>query len=503
METAPASTVASEKYEATQAQTTSAPRQKSPVKAERKDRNSASSEEDSDYTVDDNGKNINYKFEVKPKKSKKSVSNIDVGEKSVSDVERLNEKLRSGKGDERDFPHLYIAHYRGFHYSPEHFIADERRVHRQAKRTGQDTYAPAVLQASGVRFIAENVEVGLAQVQKSFEELSIDKPYEAYWQHVGKEEKKHVCASPELARLMRICNSYDGYKNDVEKGKFGSLKVPSSPYVATADEPYSALRYAFGLYHHQFDSSSPVLLPQYKTRLVQGEHPREFTDDGRPKHFHIGKVIVIVHSLSEYLASEAHHIPSLGSLGMISPGAHSAWESETAFKALIPGKYIVIEEDVRVPALGAHNPEIHLRRYGLKSKYNIFDHRKGEILGKRAKTTKDQKIDQDEAERILMDAIASYQSLRLLRRAKEYVEEKGGTLVYQALPEPNADQIPGQIPRQYVRQYGIKPVDIDESKTRNIKWRDDQKNELEQASSPPQNKDSATDSGPPQQPYDN
>lgn len=333
-------------------------------------------------------------------------------------VEELNQRLAHETGAERDFPHLYIAHYRGLTYLRDRFVRPhERRMHYRTSHARRTTYSPAVYDKSHVSYGTpepqeKQVESSVEDITDKFEQLSVTTPVPTYW----KTSTKRLFSSPLHRHHQRASNTYDAYHKEAvgrDQEELGHFDSPESPYVAAADGPYHALRYAFGL------------------KLPECQRPFAFRPDydqrtGYPRHHHMGKVLIFVHSLPEYLQEEAAHVPTLCALAEISAQTRSLDESETTFRTFVRGKYIVFEEIARVPSLAEYRSH-YQRRYGLTKR--LFNNRRKAIL--EARDEKEKKAAEEE----LCDRIAEYQARRLLRRAKEYVEARKGKLVYKKVPD--------------------------------------------------------------------
>lgn len=351
------------------------------------------------------------------------------GDENPQIIEELNERIKRKEGSENNYPNLYIAHYRGLHYLRDRFQTPHtRHVHIKTSHVKQTTHSPAIYYKTCIGFstpqpLKQQMSTSVDELTVNFEKMSIEKVVPSYW------SKDILFSSPERRLHQRLSNSYDGFHNDIMSGiyieELQGMNSPESPYVAAADGPYHALRYAFGL-----------KLPKCQRSFVFSPNYR---NGGKPKHSKLGKVLVFIHSLPEYANADASHIPSLGALGEINPQTRALDESETTFKTFVAGKYIILEEIAKVPSLVKYK-SYYKQKYGLTDKpikpnakkrdLNSFYTWKHEILEKAA--TEQQK---SEAENEFMDRIARYQARRIFRKAKEYINQVvNGKLVYQKVP---------------------------------------------------------------------
>lgn len=338
-------------------------------------------------------------------------------------IRKLNKKIDSQAVLESDYDNLYIAHFRGFHYLKDRFpVRHVRRTHIKTSHIKKRTYCPAVYNKTGIGFgtpspTKSQFSPSVEDITEKLDKLDV-KEVVPHWDNKKKGKANEVFFSSPKHRLHQlISNSYDRYHEEVESGEsgelLGGLDSSESPYVATADEPYHAFRYAYGL-------KLPDCQKEYAFRPNFRPHKKL-----KPKHHLVGKVIVFLHPLHAYLESDAAHVPTLGALGEISPGWLARYECETTFQTSVAGKYIVLEEIAKVPSLIKYNSNYHAR-YGLTER--VFNNRKKKLED--ATTIFDRiKIEQE-----LMDHIAKHQAERLLRRTKAYVREKKGVLVYQDIP---------------------------------------------------------------------
>lgn len=342
-----------------------------------------------------------------------------------ADLERINEELEKTGTLTEDFlkslkTKFVVAQYRGIHYVTSGWDAKARRQHRKMDECGQPQYSSAVLKAAGVTSyhdylnkIESDPKFSTELGKKAVEVMTLL----LYMQHSNPVSwDGSVYAS--LFHLLQYWYSanYDALPGRLEADAKKTnpdmkpyLVNSQRPLLSTADIPYHALKYAYGI------------------KLYEGhEHERldpHWRKGGRAERPYSGKVYVSLHTLTDYTKLNPSHVTSMFKQGLLKLNTLISPERETSFLGSIPKDRVVYQHVAKYPSFKGPYKAIYESKYGihkemyekLKQKFNDF-----------APHSNERRL----LKSVLGEYLCAYQEVRLIELAEQQAADKGEVLIY-------------------------------------------------------------------------
>lgn len=351
-------------------------------------------------------------------------------------VDRAKIKPLSGKEE-----NLFYADYRGYCYITRLWDKEARRAHRRAHEVDKDN--PKPLRSMAVQFAASQVATfadlhahrsGLTPA----EEVTLEEKMGYYTSHLKKSLHTFSESNPyklrlntgtgfqnfsydnlgELLQTVYTCN-YKLYFELLESDFFrNALLVPESPYISTAETPYHALRYAYGL-------------KTFKGHQDETLRPR-WRADGKPERPYAGKVYLFLHPLKDL--KEAHRIITMLFQGKCRVKHEIHPEREISYFAEIPGDRIVYQHVAKYPSFRKYK-KIYEYKYGIDA--NLFKLFKNFLK----KCRRENRLDCFTS--LIGEYLCAFHEMRFVSIAERAAKEKKGTLVYlDELGQPSKEGFP-------------------------------------------------------------
>ena len=342
------------------------------------------------------------------------------------DLKRINDKLDTDGKLPADFlenlnTKFAVAQYRGIHYITSHWDKTARREHREKNELDLPQYSSAVFKSCGVNSYHEYLD-----------RLRNDPDFPQALQTAANKILQHlllmqhsdpVCydnfAYVSLFHLMQYWYSanYSAFPEriaaDLQKAgnSFFKLFLDSSerPLLSTADIPYHALKYAYGL----------KLYEGYQTLRLS---PR-WRADGQAERPYSGKVYVSLHPLSDYTDFNPSHVTSMFKKGLLKLTSIISAERETSFLGFLHKDRVAIQYVAKYPSFKGKYKSVYEYKYGvnkvlyekIKSGFESFDVHSQE---------------RENLELMLGEYLCAYQEVRLIDKANRKAEKSGKVLIY-------------------------------------------------------------------------
>lgn len=346
-----------------------------------------------------------------------------------SSLSELNRMINAGKI--ADVPNhirapFSIALARGVHYATTDWTADTRRKHRSLDEVGQPHFAAAVFKQQQQTFekdfqADQQVQAAMLKAGKALAEKLLDLKVESQREgtmhmfyaglqqfYTGSYDKFHEFLKVAMADLA-FTEAKDKQIAEILKK---TLFNDSNPMLSTADTPYHALKYAYGL------KSYPG---QFHTRL----RPR-YRADGVAERNKSGKVYIYLMTLNQYLELNPNHVTSMADMGDMGVQKTIIPERETSFYGYIPQGCIELQHVAKYPSFqGDYRPH-YFHKYGLDEKlYTLF---KTEFA-----KSKPHSPERRSVKLLLGEWLCAYHEVRLMREVVSQVVEQGRILIFRDL----------------------------------------------------------------------
>lgn len=350
-------------------------------------------------------------------------------------------------------PTFFFATYRGYTYITTKWNRAARRAHRRKKEIGQPLYSMAVqFNASNTsNFSALHAyEVGLSDngridfakrkekhavlLRRKLNELayarksrlSLPYPFSSY---TGLNMINNFTYD-NLSELLQTVYStnYDLYFRLLDCDFFRSKLISaSSPFVSTAETPYHALRYAYGI----------KTFPGHQDETL---NPR-WRANGRAERPYSGKVYLILHLITDLQL--AHRISSMLFSGRSIVPVEIAPEREISHFAFIDRDRITYQHIAKYPSFHGPYKNIYLYKYGMD--VNLYNNFRNYFF-------QCQRENQLNRFRYLLgEYLCAFHEMRFVRIAEREAQKRNGQLVY--LDEYGNVKYDG-LPAKYSTPYG-------------------------------------------------
>lgn len=279
-------------------------------------------------------------------------------------LSRLNKFVLEGRLNEETYKqvgyHFFIAQYRGVHYNTEAWSSAMRRAHRKEDGRKKPIYSRALEASTRSADLKQHALILNHQLQSLRETGRYYDPEKKIWYNNLSDALQDAYTKNYAAyhRMLKQVNSKR------KKGDLISSVIEiallftengSNPYVSTANTPYHALRYAYGL------KTYPDEMLKYRLR------PR-WRADGRAERPYSGKVSTMLFTPLDYFTLNPNDVTAMNNNKDL--GIHSTIvsERETTYLAFIPEERVIEEYVARYPSF--HHPDYSgfmNVRYGLDS----------------------------------------------------------------------------------------------------------------------------------------
>lgn len=316
----------------------------------------------------------------------------ELTKEALEDLDLINKNLQINK----DLPftqamkgiktRFNVAQYRGINYINTKWDKAARKAHRERNEVGQPYYSMAVAfgpyDDTVTNFSDLNQrESVLNEVQKrelERQRMRLANSLKIKMEHLRKRgpvrlavtETDSVLANAwfnnitydNLLELLQAVytNNYTAYEYLLNSHFFKDrLLNNQSPFVSTAETPYHALRYAYGLKefaNHEDEKLRP-----------------EWDQTGRARHPKVGKVYISLHELADF--DDALHLVSMGWRGEVKVNPRILTERETSFPALIESDRVIYQHVAKFPSFKQpyRYKNIYISKYGLDEvRYKLF-----------------------------------------------------------------------------------------------------------------------------------
>ncbi len=209
--------------------------------------------------------------------------------------------------------------------------------------------------------------------------------------------------------------------DEMEKLNF-ELPNAYNPFVSESEEPYHALKYAFGM---KALYERAALRPHYDHR-------------GRPRFPYLGEIQITLRDLQTVLTNkERRHIRSRRGQGQIEPDRYIAPELEATAMAYFPEGEVVHSEVLKCPNFSGKYKRQYQEKFGLsKALFNSFK----SDLDKTKERTPERMVVEDH----LLLWLCSYHARRLMQKAFELTHARNGILQFLGKQHELTDEIPNE-----------------------------------------------------------
>ncbi len=346
----------------------------------------------------------------------------------IADLKAINACLENHGKLPSDFlaklkTKFVVAQYRGIHYTTSWWDMVARREHRAIDEVGKPQYSSAVLHSSGVKSYHDMIN--RLKNEPGFAELLVTNGNRLEKQLLRMQHSQPVVYNGyTYASLFHLLQNWysadyagivDKLAKDLEQGEKSLFKPylsnHSRPLLSTADIPYHALKYAYGI----------KLYKGYKDERLR---PR-WRKNGRAERPHSGKVYVSLHPLSDYTEYNPSHITSWFRSGLAKLSSLISSERETSFLGFLRGKRVVIQHKAKYPSfkIDGKYKKIFEVKYGINEA--MFEKLKDGFkkFAPHSPERKNLKL-------MLGEYLCAYHEVRLIAEAEQKAKSMGAVLIY-------------------------------------------------------------------------
>lgn len=330
----------------------------------------------------------------------------------------LDELTKEAENQGRPYTSFYVAEYRGLTHLTTKWNQPSRKAHREDQGELQKPqYSASVYQAAGVNLFRNYTET-----KKQLEEHpeALQQPAELLREILltFREPKPYRYENYSYSSLAYVLQNiytqdFHGFheliKNDEQLSQL--LLNDANPFISMGDTPYHALKYAYGL-------------KPYKGHENERLRPR-WQASGRAERPYSGVVYVSLHPLTDFDNDGPLHLISLNRDAEIKLKSelNIIAERESCFPAYLPADRVIHKHTAKYPSFKPEYKTINQHKYGLSPDlFELF--RKG-LLDNKPHTPENRNVKQ-----LLGETLCSYHEARLIDKAREAAENKGGMLIY-------------------------------------------------------------------------
>lgn len=342
-------------------------------------------------------------------------------EKARLQLDVLNKQLKEGQSinqiQARLKTRFFIAQYRGVTYFLDKWNQTTRKNHREIDETFECYYSEAVYHAAGyipMNQFFKNKDRALKEQQTLYSKASILKGKLTSLQTTKASSSYKNKTYPNFKLLLQetYTNNYQEFKDLISSNKLLKkiLVNGGNPFVSTADTPYHALRYAYGMKAY----------PRQKLLRLQ---PR-WNDDGRAERPYIGKCYGFLIPLNDFnLLENPSHLVSQNWQGELSIPNHIVAERETSFDAFIDKDKIFLQHIAKYPSFNKSYSTSFLGKYGLDEPLYL-------LFQTAMKQTKPHTQARKNLKLLIGEWLCYVHELRLIKEAQTIANSRNAFLIY-------------------------------------------------------------------------
>lgn len=345
----------------------------------------------------------------------------DSFEKAKLELELLNKQLKEGKSINQIQAKLktrfFVAQYRGVTYFLDKWNQTTRKNHREIDETFECYYSEAVYHAAGyvpMNQFFKTKEQPVKEQQKLYSKAVIlkGKMISLQTTKAPASYKNKTYNNFKLLLQETYTNNYTEFKNLITNNKLLKkiLVNEGNPFVSTADTPYHALRYAYGMKAY----------PRQKEFRLQ---PR-WNKEGKAERPYIGKCYAFLIPINDFnLLENPSHLVSQNWQGELSVPNHIVAERETSFDAFIDKDKIFLQHMAKFPSFNMPFHKSFILKYGLDEPLYL-------LLQTAMKQTKPHTQARKNLKLLIGEWLCYFHEIRLIKEAQAAATNHGGFLVY-------------------------------------------------------------------------
>ena len=341
------------------------------------------------------------------------------------DLDALNMHLGQGysldEAQKKTGTKFYVAQYRGITHLTSKWSQSSRGAHRKDNEIGKPQYSASLYKANDIEIYKDYTEskdkleqiAGRVELQaKTLQEVLVNL----------RESRPCAFANYKYLNMAYILQNmytqdYDGFHRFISTNPLmkSFLLNGANPFVSTADVPYHALKYAYGIKPYA-GHEGERLRPRWKSNGI-AERP------------YSGVTYVSLHPLTDYSNDGPLHLVSLNRNAEIrlSSELNIIAERESCFPAFIEKDRVIYKHIAKYPSFKHANDseykEIYEYKYGIN--LELYIKLKNKLINATPHSP-----EMTVFKKILGEWLCSYYEVKLIDIAREAAEQRGGVLVY-------------------------------------------------------------------------